>query len=48
MIVLDPPRLATSRDNMRRAMAAYHRINYLAIRMLEPEVSWSLAAVLVE
>jgi 23S rRNA (cytosine1962-C5)-methyltransferase len=36
MIVLDPPRLATSRDNMRRAMAAYHRLNYLAIRMLEP------------
>ena len=36
MIVLDPPRLATSRENMRRALAAYHRINYLAIRMLEP------------
>jgi 23S rRNA (cytosine1962-C5)-methyltransferase len=36
MIVLDPPRLASSRDNMRRAMAAYHRINYLAIRMLVP------------
>ncbi len=36
MIVLDPPRLASSRDNMRRALAAYHRINYLAMRMLEP------------
>jgi 23S rRNA (cytosine1962-C5)-methyltransferase len=36
MIVLDPPRLASTRDNLKRALATYHRINYLAMRMLEP------------
>jgi 23S rRNA (cytosine1962-C5)-methyltransferase len=33
-IVLDPPRLASTRDNLQRAMAAYHRVNYLALRMI--------------
>ncbi len=36
MIILDPPRLAGSRDSVQRALAAYHRINYLALRMLTP------------
>lgn len=36
MIILDPPRLASSRDNLQRALAAYHRINYLAMRLLTP------------
>jgi 23S rRNA (cytosine1962-C5)-methyltransferase len=36
MIVLDPPRLAGSRDQMARALAAYHRLNYLALRILRP------------
>lgn len=35
-IILDPPRLASSRDHLDRAMAAYHRLNFLAIRMLNP------------
>jgi 23S rRNA (cytosine1962-C5)-methyltransferase len=35
-IVLDPPRLAGSRDHIQRALAAYHRLNYLAVRMMEP------------
>jgi 23S rRNA (cytosine1962-C5)-methyltransferase len=33
-IVLDPPRLAGSRDHIQRALSAYHRLNYLAVRML--------------
>jgi 23S rRNA (cytosine1962-C5)-methyltransferase len=36
MIVLDPPRLAGSRDQLARALAAYHRLNYLAMRALRP------------
>lgn len=36
-IVLDPPKLAGSRDKVPRALAAYHRLNYLAIRCLRPE-----------
>ncbi|MCU0708500.1 MAG: class I SAM-dependent rRNA methyltransferase [Pirellula sp.] len=36
MIVLDPPRLAGSRDQVDRALAAYHRLNYLACRILKP------------
>jgi 23S rRNA (cytosine1962-C5)-methyltransferase len=36
MIVLDPPRLAGSRDQVARALAAYHRLNYLAVRILRP------------
>lgn len=36
MIVLDPPRLAGSRDQVARALAAYHRLNYLAVRILKP------------
>ncbi|MEQ1824446.1 MAG: class I SAM-dependent rRNA methyltransferase [Pirellula sp.] len=35
-IVLDPPRLAGSRDQIQRALNAYHRLNYLAVRMLNP------------
>ncbi len=35
-IVLDPPRLASSRDNLQRALAAYHRLNFLAMRLLQP------------
>ena len=35
-IVLDPPRLAGSRDHIQRALSAYHRLNYLAVRMLNP------------
>jgi 23S rRNA (cytosine1962-C5)-methyltransferase len=35
-IVLDPPRLASSRDHIQRALSAYHRLNYLAVRMLNP------------
>jgi 23S rRNA (cytosine1962-C5)-methyltransferase len=33
-IVLDPPRLASSREHLKRALAAYHRLNYLAMRLL--------------
>ena len=33
-IVLDPPRLAGSRDHIQRALSAYHRLNYLAVRLL--------------
>lgn len=36
MIVLDPPRMAGSRDQVARALAAYHRLNYLAVRILRP------------
>lgn len=35
-IILDPPRLAGSREHLQRALAAYHRLNYLAMRMLNP------------
>ena len=35
-IVLDPPRLAGSRDQLQRALSAYHRLNFLAVRMLNP------------
>jgi 23S rRNA (cytosine1962-C5)-methyltransferase len=35
-IVLDPPRLAGSRDQIQRALHAYHRLNFLAVRMLRP------------
>jgi 23S rRNA (cytosine1962-C5)-methyltransferase len=35
-IVLDPPRLAGSRDHIQRALGAYHKLNYLAMRMLNP------------
>lgn len=35
-IILDPPRLASNRDHIERAKAAYHRLNYLALRMLRP------------
>ena len=36
MIVLDPPKLAGARDKVPKAMAAYHRLNYLALRCLRP------------
>ncbi len=36
MIVLDPPKLAGARDKVPRALAAYHRLNYLAMRCLRP------------
>jgi 23S rRNA (cytosine1962-C5)-methyltransferase len=36
MIVLDPPKLAGSRDQLQRALAAYHRLNYMALRCLRP------------
>jgi 23S rRNA (cytosine1962-C5)-methyltransferase len=36
MIVLDPPKLAGSRDQIQRALSAYHRLNYLAVRCLRP------------
>jgi 23S rRNA (cytosine1962-C5)-methyltransferase len=36
MVVLDPPKLAGARDKVPRALAAYHRLNYLAIRCLRP------------
>jgi 23S rRNA (cytosine1962-C5)-methyltransferase len=36
VIVLDPPRMAGSRDQVARALAAYHRLNYLACRILKP------------
>ena len=35
-IVLDPPRLAGSRSQVARALAAYHRLNYTAVRLLRP------------
>jgi 23S rRNA (cytosine1962-C5)-methyltransferase len=35
-IVLDPPRLAGHRDHIQRALSAYHRLNYLAVRLLSP------------
>jgi 23S rRNA (cytosine1962-C5)-methyltransferase len=36
MVVLDPPRIAGSRDQLARALSAYHRLNYLAVRLLRP------------
>jgi len=36
MVVLDPPKLAGARDKVPRALAAYHRLNYLAMRCLRP------------
>jgi len=35
-VVLDPPKLAGSRDSIDRAMRAYHRLNYLAVGLLKP------------
>jgi 23S rRNA (cytosine1962-C5)-methyltransferase len=35
-IVLDPPKLAGSRDSIDRAMRAYHRLNHQAVRLIEP------------
>ena len=36
-IVLDPPRLAGSREHKAAALRAYHRLNLMAIRLLNPE-----------
>jgi 23S rRNA (cytosine1962-C5)-methyltransferase len=33
-IILDPPRMASARSQVQRALAAYHRLNYLAVRLL--------------
>lgn len=35
MVVLDPPRFAGSRSAVERALAAYHRLNRLAVAVLE-------------
>ncbi len=35
-IVLDPPKLAGSRDSIERALRAYHRLNFQAVRLLRP------------
>jgi len=34
MVILDPPRMAGARDQLARALSAYHRLNYLAVRLL--------------
>ncbi|MFM7034085.1 MAG: class I SAM-dependent rRNA methyltransferase [Planctomycetia bacterium] len=36
MVILDPPKFARSRASFEEAMRAYHRINRLAIDLLEP------------
>ncbi|MFO0911831.1 MAG: class I SAM-dependent rRNA methyltransferase [Pirellulales bacterium] len=36
VIVLDPPRFAGSRQALRQALQAYHRLNRLAVELLEP------------
>lgn len=35
-VVLDPPKLAGSRDSVDRALRAYHRLNYQAVKLLNP------------
>jgi 23S rRNA (cytosine1962-C5)-methyltransferase len=35
-VILDPPKLAGSRDSIDRAMRAYHRLNFLAVGLLKP------------
>ena len=35
-VILDPPRFAGSRRVVEQALAAYHRLNRLAVRVLEP------------
>jgi 23S rRNA (cytosine1962-C5)-methyltransferase len=36
VIVLDPPRFAGSRQALRQALQAYHRLNRMAVDLLEP------------
>jgi 23S rRNA (cytosine1962-C5)-methyltransferase len=36
MVILDPPKFARSRASLEEAMRAYHRINRLAVDLLEP------------
>ena len=35
-VILDPPRFAASRDTVDQALRAYHRLNRLAVDLLEP------------
>ncbi len=35
-VVLDPPRMASNRGNVTAALRAYHRLNCLALRLIEP------------
>ena len=35
-VVLDPPRMASNRGNVAAALRAYHRLNSLALELLEP------------
>jgi 23S rRNA (cytosine1962-C5)-methyltransferase len=35
-IILDPPKMAGARSQVQRALAAYHRLNFLAARLLKP------------
>ena len=35
-VILDPPRFAASRDTVDQALRAYHRLNRLAVQLLEP------------
>ncbi len=36
-VVLDPPKFAQSRDAVSRSLRAYHRLNELAVKLLEPD-----------
>lgn len=36
-VILDPPRFAGSRQSIDQALRAYHRLNRLAVQVLEPE-----------
>ena len=36
VVVLDPPRMAGSNAQLASALRAYHRLNYLAVRLLNP------------
>jgi 23S rRNA (cytosine1962-C5)-methyltransferase len=36
MVILDPPKLAGSREQLQRALNAYHRLNFMAVRCLKP------------
>jgi 23S rRNA (cytosine1962-C5)-methyltransferase len=35
-VVLDPPRMASNRNNVSGALRAYHRLNSMALKLLEP------------
>jgi 23S rRNA (cytosine1962-C5)-methyltransferase len=36
VVILDPPKFARSRASLREALRAYHRLNRLAVDVLEP------------